>query len=243
MSLLAVRIACIFLSLFCLFCPRAAQANSEIFPPDPAAQNAINWKDGYFYINGKPTFLTSGEMHYARIPRELWRDRIWRSKQMGFNCMQMYVFWNATEGKENQWDFSDNLDLDAWLTMVQQAGMYAVVRVGPYSCAEWEHGGFPAWLTIKPGITLRDHDPVFESYVDNHLAQVEKIVAKHQINHGGNVLMAQLENEHKEGWGTEDKDPYLKHLVDQARANGARNASVIYHVRAALPLTTGLTMR
>ncbi|MGA3171504.1 MAG: beta-galactosidase [Chthoniobacteraceae bacterium] len=197
-----------------------ALANSEIFPPEPAAQNAINWKDGYFYIDGQPTFLTSGEMHYARIPRELWRDRIWRSKQMGFNCMQMYVFWNASEGKEGQWNFTDNLDLDAWLSLLQKMGMYAVVRVGPYSCAEWEHGGFPAWLTVKPGMTLRDNDPAFLAYADPHLAQVEKIVAKHQINHGGNVLMVQLENEHSAGWGTDDNDPYLKHLVDQARVNG-----------------------
>lgn len=206
--------------LFCLLCPRLARANGEIYPPAPSAQSAINWKNGYFYINGKPTFLTSGEMHYPRIPRELWRDRIWRSKQMGFNCMQMYVFWNATESKEGQWDFTDNLDLDAWLSLIQEMGMYAVVRVGPYSCAEWEHGGFPAWLTIKPGMTLRDMGSRFLPLADRHLAQVEKIVAKHQIHRGGNVIMVQLENEHPHGWGTDDKEPYLKHLVGQARANG-----------------------
>jgi len=80
-------------------------------------------------------------MHYARIPRELWKDRIWRSKQMGFNCMQMYVFWNATEGKENQWDFSDNLDLDAWLTMIQDAACTRRPRRS-LLLREWEHGGF-----------------------------------------------------------------------------------------------------
>jgi beta-galactosidase len=208
------------LFIFCLLSPQSGQANGSIYPPTPAAQNAINWKDGYFSINGKPTFITSGEMHYARIPRELWRDRIWRSKQMGFNCMQMYVFWNATESKEGEWNFTDNLDLDAWLSLVQEMGMYAIVRVGPYSCAEWEQGGFPAWLTSKPGMTLRDSGPLYLPQVDRHLAQVEKIVAKHQINHGGNVIMVQLENEHPHGWGTDDKDPYLKHLVEQARTNG-----------------------
>jgi beta-galactosidase len=210
----------LFLALLALAiaAPRAS-ANSEIFPPLPPAESAIHWKDGYFIINGQPTFITSGEMHYARIPRELWKDRIWRSKMMGFNCMQMYVFWNASEGREGKWNFEDNLDLDAWLSDVQAAGMYAVVRVGPYSCAEWEHGGFPAWLTSKPEMTLRDSGPQFLKYADAHLAQVEQIVAKHQINHGGNVLMVQLENEHREGWGTEHND-YLQHLYDQARANG-----------------------
>ncbi len=197
-----------------------AMANSDIFPALPAAENSVAWKNGYFWINGKPTILTSGEMHYARIPRELWRDRIWRAKEMGFNCIQTYVFWNATEGREGQWDFSDNLDLGTWLTTIQEAGMYAVVRVGPYCCAEWDQGGFPAWLTVKSGMTLRDSGADFDNYAYQHLNQVEKIVAKHQINRGGNVIMVQLENEHPRGWGTDEKFPYLAHLVDQARTNG-----------------------
>ena len=198
---------------------REVSANSEIFPAEPAAKAAVDWKGGYFVINGKPTFLTSGEMHYARIPRELWKDRIWRSKMMGFNTMQMYVFWNSTEDEEGHWTTEDNADLDEWLTEVQKAGMYAIVRVGPYSCAEWEHGGFPAWLTAKRGMTLRDSGSEFLKYCDPHLAFVEKIVAKHQINHGGNVIMVQLENEHPKGWGGEGND-YLKHLYEEARKNG-----------------------
>ena len=195
------------------------QANNEIFPATPAAIDKINWKDGYFNINGQPTFLTAGEMHYARIPRELWRDRIWRAKQMGFNCIQMYVFWNAHEGRDGVWDFTDNLDLDAWLSLIQEMGMYAIVRVGPYSCAEWEHGGFPSWLTIKPGMTLRDSGELYNRFVDRHLAKVYEIVKRHQIHKGGNVIMVQLENEHPKGWGT-DSTPYLTHLYDQARSAG-----------------------
>jgi beta-galactosidase len=217
---IATPLRSFLLALTCLITPQLKAANADIYPPTPAAQSVINWKDGYFYINGKPTFLTSGEMHYARIPRELWRDRIWRAKQMGFNCVQTYVFWNATESSEGKWDFTDNLDLDAWLSLIQQMGMYAIVRVGPYSCAEWDNGGFPAWLTVKPGMTLRDSGAAYDAAVDKHLAQVEGIVAKHQINHGGTVIMAQLENEHPHGWGMDDKDPYLKHLYEQARING-----------------------
>ena len=220
MNLVTIWSRSLIFTLFIAACSTHALGNDEIFPSQPAAEKAITWKDGYFVINGKPTFITSGEMHYARIPRELWRDRIWRAKELGFNCVQMYVFWNATEGKEGVWDWSDNLDLDAWLTMIQDAGMYAIVRVGPYSCAEWDDGGFPAWLMVKPGMTLRDSGADFDKYAFRHLDEVEKIVAKHQINHGGNVIMAQLENEHPHGWGTDDKDPYLHHLVDQARANG-----------------------
>ena len=199
--------------------PGASGAPGEIFPALPSAQKAVSWKDGYFYLNGQPTFISSGSIHYARVPRELWRDRIWRLQQMGFNCAQSYVFWNATEPKEGQWDFNDNLDLNAWLSLLKEMNMFALVRVGPYSCAEWEEGGYPAWLTVKPGMTWREMGPSVP-FSDAHLGKLEAITAKNQINHGGSVFLVQLENEHSRGWGTSVEDPYLKYLDDQARANG-----------------------
>ena len=193
--------------------------SGEIFPPTPAAAKAVHWEDGYFYLNGQPTIIRSGSIHYARVPRELWRDRIWRLKMMGFNCVQSYVFWNASEPKEGEWNFSDNVDLGAWLSLLKEMGMYALVRVGPYSCAEWEEGGTPAWLTVKPGMIQREMGPSIP-YSDAHLAKLEEITAKHQVNHGGSVFMVQLENEHSNGWGTQVIDPYIKYLDDEARKNG-----------------------
>ena len=209
---------CVFLGLGLLF-PGLARANSEIFPPLPAAQNADHWDNGYFVLNGQPTFINSGSIHYARVPRELWEDRIWRLKMMGFNAAQSYVFWNATEPREGQFNLTDNLDLDAWLTTLQKMGMYALVRPGPYACAEWEEGGYPAWLSIKPGMVQREMGPMIP-YGDVYMNKMEGIVATHQLNHGGNVFLLQLENEHSRGWGTDVDDPYLKYLDDQARANG-----------------------
>ncbi len=203
-----------------LLCPRPAPgATGEIFLPLPAAQSAEHWANGYFILNGQPAFINSGSIHYARVPRELWEDRIWRLKQMGFNCAQSYVFWNATEPREGQWNLTDNLDLDAWLSTLQKMGMYALVRPGPYACAEWEEGGYPAWLSIKPGMVQREMGPVLP-FSDPYMNKIEGIVAKHQLSRGGNVFLLQLENEHSRGWGTDVDDPYLKYLDDQARANG-----------------------
>ena len=138
------------------------------------------------------------------MPRELWEDRIWRLKQMGFNCAQSYVFWNATEPREGQWNLTDNLDLDAWLSTLQKMGMYALVRPGPYACAEWEEGGYPAWLSIKPGMVQREMGPLLP-FSDPYMNKMEEIVARHQVNRGGNVFLLQLENEHSRGWGTQSK--------------------------------------
>ena len=138
---------------------------------------------------------------------------------MGLNCVQSYVFWNAAEPKEREWDFSDSNDLDAWLSLIQELGMYATVRVGPYSCAEWDDGGLPAWLTGKKDMVVRADDDQFLTYADEHLAKIYQIVAKHQVNKGGSVIIVQLENEHPAGWGT-FSNPYLNHLYDKARAAG-----------------------
>ena len=215
----ASRFACLLPVCLALLWYHPARGNSDIFPPLPAAQSADHWENGYFVLNGKPTFVNSGSIHYARVPRELWEDRIWRLKMMGFNAAQSYVFWNATEPKEGQFNLTDNLDLDAWLSTLQKLGMYALVRPGPYACAEWEEGGYPAWVSIKPGMVQREMGPVLPCS-DPYMNKVEGIVARHQLNRGGNVFLLQLENEHSRGWGTDVDDPYLKYLDDQARANG-----------------------
>jgi beta-galactosidase len=212
-------ILCLVLFFLSLPLGDPARGNNEIFPAVPAAQSSDHWENGYFVLNGKPVFINSGSIHYARVPRELWRDRIWRLKMMGFNCAQSYVFWNATEPKKGVFDFTDNLDLDAWLSLLQEMGMYALVRPGPYACAEWEEGGYPSWLNADPGMIQREMGPSL-LYADPYLKLVYGIIAKHQVNHAGNVFLVQIENEHRPEWGTEATDPYLKYLDDQARADG-----------------------
>src|SRR5262245_43485706 len=196
-----------------------ASANDSIFAALPAAASKISWQNGFFVVDGKPTILSSGEIHYARVPRALWRDRLVRAKRAGLNTIQTYVFWNAHEGREGKFDFSDALDLDAWLSLVEELGMYAIVRPGPYNCAEWESGGLPSWLTVKPGISIRTDDATYLRYADRYYEQILPIIAKHQIHRGGSVLLVQIENEHPAGWGT-DATPYLQHLYDKARSLG-----------------------
>ena len=113
----------------------AAAANDEMYPPAPAAQKAIRVDGRGFTINGQPTYVASGSIHYARVPHELWRDRLLRLKRAGFNTVETYAFWNFHEPRENQWDFTGDKDIGAFLTTAQELGLYAIVRVGPYVCA------------------------------------------------------------------------------------------------------------
>ncbi len=193
-----------------------------MFPAAAVAKPYIDFDGKGFLIHGKRTFVASAGMEYARVPHELWRDRLLRIKRAGFNCVEIYTFWNFHEPKENEFDFSGDHDLGAFLAMVNQLGMYAIVRVGPYYCAEWDNGGYPLWLKFKKGLRVREDNKVFEQYVDRFFDKLLPIVFKNQINSGGCVIMVQLENEHAKGWGTAMPNGYFKHLQAKALSLGLR---------------------
>ena len=199
---------------------RRSSANDGIFPPAPAAKAAIDFDGRGFLIHGRRTPIISAGMEYARVPRALWRDRLQRLQRAGFNCVEVYTFWNWHEPKEGQFDFSGDHDLNAFLKLVHTMGMYAICRVGPYYCAEWDSGGYPVWLRFKPGVLVRQVNAPFEAAVDGFFGRLIPIVAANQINHGGAVILVQLENEHPAGWGTEIPNAYFAHLRDKALALG-----------------------
>jgi len=199
---------------------RTARANDGIFPPAPAAAPYVNFDGRGFLLNGKRTFLASGGMEYCRVPRALWRDRLLRLKRAGFNCVEIYNMWNFHEPKPGQFDFAGDHDLDAFLKLVKAMDLYAIVRVGPYVCAEWDSGGYPVWLRFEPGVRVREHNPQFEAAVDRYWEKLIPVVAANQVNRGGAVVLVQLENEHPQGWGTEMPNPYFTHLRDKAVALG-----------------------
>jgi beta-galactosidase len=114
-----------------------------------------------FELDGKPYVIRAGEMHYARIPRAFWRERLQQARAMGLNTITTYVFWNLHEPEPGRFDFSDNLDLAAFVRTAQDVGLNVVLRPGPYVCAELDFGGFPAWLLRTPGLRVRSMDPRF----------------------------------------------------------------------------------
>jgi beta-galactosidase len=194
--------------------------NDHTFPPAAAAKPFINYDNRGFMINGKRVFIVSAGMEYARVPRALWHDRLLRLKRAGFNAVEMYTFWNFHEPKEGEFDFSGDHDLDAFLQMIKQMGMYAIVRVGPYYCGEWNLGGYPIWLKLKPGVRVREDNPQFLNAVDHFFDKLIPIVAKNQVNHDGPVIMVQLENEHRAGWGTVTPNGYFRHLISKTVSLG-----------------------
>ena len=152
--------------------------------------------DGQFTLDGKPFRVISGEMHYPRIPRAYWRDRLRMARAMGLNTITTYVFWNVHEPRPGKYDFDGNNDVAEFIREAQQEGLYVILRPGPYVCAEWEWGGYPAWLLKDRDIVVRSSDPKFMVPATRWLARLGKELAPLQIGNGGPIILTQVENEY-----------------------------------------------
>ena len=153
-------------------------------------------KGGNFLYDGKPIQIHSGEMHFARIPREYWRQRLQMMKAMGLNTVATYVFWNYQEPSPGVWDFkTGNRNIAEFIKIAGEEGMMVILRPGPYACAEWEFGGYPWWLQKEKSLVIRSYNKPFldscRTYINHLAAQVKNL----QITHGGPIIMVQVENE------------------------------------------------
>jgi beta-galactosidase len=157
---------------------------------------------GHFQLDGKPIQIISGEMHYARIPREDWRARMRMARAMGLNTISTYVFWNLHEPTPGHFDFSGQQDIAEYIRIAQQEGLHVILRPGPYVCAEWELGGYPGWLLKDSTMLLRSTQPAFTAAASRWLDRLGKELVPLLANHGGPIIAVQLENE----YGSFDRD-------------------------------------
>src|SRR6266496_1037109 len=149
--------------------------------------------DSAFLLDGKPFQMISGEMHYPRVPREAWRQRMRMAKAMGLNTIGTYVFWNLHEPQKDKFDFSGNNDISAFVKTAQEEGLWVVLRPSPYVCAEWEFGGYPYWLQNEKGLVVRSKESQYLEEYKKYIKEVGRHLAPLQVNHGGNILMVQIE--------------------------------------------------
>ena len=177
----------------------------------------LTYNEKEFLLDGAPYKIMSGAMHYFRIPREYWRDRLLKLKECGLNTLETYIAWNMHEPKEGVFDFSGNLDVSAYLDICEELGLNVIIRPGPYICAEWEFGGLPAWLLMYEGITLRCNDEVFLSKMKRYYGELLAIARPQLASRGGNIIMLQVENEY--GCYGDDKE-YLRAVAQIYKDNG-----------------------
>lgn len=191
-----------------------------------------------FYLDNEPFRIIAGAIHYFRVPREYWKDRLTKLKACGFNTVETYIAWNAHEMKEGVFDYSGMLDIEEFLSTAQELGLYAIVRPGPYICSEWDFGGLPWWLLKSDSMHLRCMDSEYLSAVDRYFDNMIPRIAKHQITNGGNVILVQVENEYG-SYG--DDSEYIRYLAKGLTDRGI-NIPLFTSDGAAYQMLTGGTV-
>jgi beta-galactosidase GanA len=175
-------------------------------------------------IDGKRTLIWGGEMHAFRLPSpDLWRDILQKMKATGYNTVALYFDWGFHSPKQGVHDFSGIRDIDRLLDMAAEEGLYVITRAGPYVNAELTRGGFPGWL-VNQRVRARTDAPEYLEASDEWLTEINRIIARHQINggpkgeKGGTVILHQIENEL--ALTTPAQRRYMDHLYAKARADG-----------------------
>lgn len=180
-------------------------------------EKAIELNSRYMTIGEKPVLPVMGELHFSRVRKDLWEDRILKMKACGVNVIATYLFWNHHEEIEGQFDWENEKDLRSFIKLCQKHQLYVVPRLGPWSHGEARNGGTPDWILQKKYLKDRSNDIVYQNYVRRYFAQIAKQLEGLYYKDGGCIIGIQLENEY---WYGKAGEPHIQWLKNLALENG-----------------------
>lgn len=167
-------------------------------------------------LDGSEFFLYSGDIQYARTSIAQWRDSLAKIRAAGCNAIFTYVPWNWHELADDTWDWTGathpGRNLPAFLAAVADAGLWCVLRPGPFITAEWVNGGIPSWLIQShPEILTLDArgrsysavdyppisylHPTYERYAKRYFSSLVPIVRDYLASSGGPIIGVQIDDE------------------------------------------------
>ncbi|ERN18154.1 hypothetical protein AMTR_s00054p00133410 [Amborella trichopoda] len=149
-------------------------------------------------IDGKRELIISASIHYPRSVPGMWPDLVATAKEGGVNAVETYVFWNGHEPTQGHYYFGGRYDLVRFVKIIQQAGLYLILRIGPFVAAEWNFGGVPVWLHYIPGTVFRTDNESFKSHMANFTTLIVNKMKQEKFfaSQGGPIILSQIENEY-----------------------------------------------
>ncbi|MDD4534962.1 MAG: beta-galactosidase, partial [Prevotella sp.] len=165
----------------------------------------VTWDEHSLMLDGKRVLPVMGEIHYSRIPANEWSSEVRKMKEGGVTMIATYVFWNHIEELRNQFDWSGQRNLRAFLEVCKAEKMPVVLRLGPFCHGEVRCGGIPDWAinlsrdTISgiPPMKLRSTDNRWLALCNTLYRQIFTQVQGLQWKDGGPVVATQFDNEYR----------------------------------------------
>ncbi|TDB76931.1 galactose-1-phosphate uridylyltransferase [Micromonospora sp. KC723] len=153
----------------------------------------VSLTNRYLTRDGAPVIPVSGELHYSRVPRDRWAERLRQMRAGGITVVATYVIWIHHVEQRGAPRFDGNLDVATFVDLCAEAGLDVVLRIGPWCHGEVRNGGFPDWVQRAP-VRHRTDDPDYLELVREWWGQLAAALAG-RCSPAGTVLGIQLENE------------------------------------------------
>lgn len=176
-------------------------------------ENMLQYANKQFYLDGKPTLIMAGEIHYYRLAPSQWQPRIDELKAAGFNTVATYIPWVCHEHIEGDIDltgkYHERHNIKAFIELCEANGLYLFLRPGPFIMAEMKNDGIPHWVYKKyPELIPSGFDgqeattptldylaPNFLKAAKNWYRAIMTLISGHIPSKGGKVIGVQLDNE------------------------------------------------
>ncbi|CAL4953450.1 unnamed protein product [Urochloa decumbens] len=178
---------------------RARGTDEEARGNRTAARREVTYDGRALILDGARRMLFSGDMHYPRSTPEMWPGLIAKARKGGLDVIQTYVFWNAHEPVQGQYNFDGRYDLVKFIREIHAQGLYVSLRVGPFVESEWKYGGLPFWLRGIPNITFRCDNEPFKRHMQKFVTKIVNLMKDERLFYpqGGPIIISQIENEYK----------------------------------------------
>ncbi|WP_328477263.1 galactose-1-phosphate uridylyltransferase [Actinoplanes sp. NBC_00393] len=176
--------------LFVRHQPWATPSRRPRMSNDEDVRAGLSLTSRYLLRDGQPVIPVSGELHFSRVPRHRWAERLRQMKAGGVTVVATYVFWLHHSSRRGEARFDGNLDVAAFVDLAVETGLDVVLRIGPWCHGESRNGGFPDWVQQAP-VRHRTDDPAYLELVAEWFAQIGTQIAPKTDR----LLGIQLENE------------------------------------------------
>ncbi len=166
-----------------------------------------------FLIDGEPRMVLAGEVHYFRVARDEWADRLRVAADAGLTAIASYIPWIWHELPDGTIDLTGatrpERDLGAFIDLCAEHGLWFIARPGPFQMAELKNEGIP-FRVLREHPSIRQHGwngapgstysldylaPEFLAESSAWFDEVLPLIAGRQRENGGPVIAVQLDNE------------------------------------------------
>ncbi|RDB14620.1 putative beta-galactosidase A [Hypsizygus marmoreus] len=202
----------------------SSSANEDVLEfaeqPQVDITEQVTFDNYSLLLRGQRVFIHSGEFHTFRLPvPSLWPDILQKVKAAGLNAVSVYTHMGLINPSPGVVDFDGFRALQPLYDAAREAGIWVVLRPGPYINAETSAGGIAHWATTEVAGTLRTNDTDWKAAWQAYIQGIIKVTAPNQIQHGGPVIAIQIDNEYQQA-----PISHAEYFVDLE--NAYRNSSI-----------------